>query len=51
MADSNKEIRFKLSVETDGEGKIKALGIDAKDLGEAIKFASKSAKIKTSIFP
>lgn len=43
MADSNKTIRFKLDVVTDGKDKIKELGISAKDLGEAIALASKSA--------
>lgn len=50
MAASQKTIRFKIDVETDGDGKIKALGIGAKDLAEAIAFAAKEAKNAKSAF-
>ena len=50
MAESQKTIRFKIDVETDGDGKIKALGIGAKDLAEAVAFAAKQAKNAKSAF-
>ena len=50
MAVSNNTIRFKLDIVTDGSGKIKELGIDAKDLADAINFASNSAKEAKSNF-
>lgn len=44
MSDAKKTIKLQLKVETNGEGKIKALSVDAKDFAEAVRDAAKAAK-------
>lgn len=43
MADAQKTIQLRIDIKTDGEGKIKALGIAEEDLAKAIAFTTREA--------